>query len=375
MKQAYAAITRVKSGRLSLECVGIDEPRVDEILVRIVASGVCHTDMVVRDQGYEVPLPLVLGHEGAGIVEAVGRDVKSLIPGDHVALSYAYCGQCEKCMAGTPYYCVDFYERNFKGSRMDGSCPIHDSEGNQINGCFFEQSSFATYAIATERNAVKVPKDLPLELIGPLGCGLQTGAGAVLNCLRPRPGTSIAIFGAGAVGLAAVMAAKIAGCKTIIIIDLNAERLELALELGANHTINARDGDSVKAIKNIAPSGVDFSLECTSRPNVFRQAIDCLGIPGTCGLVGSSPLGTEASIDIGSFLFGRTLIGIVEGQSIPSDFLPELIEHWERGRFPFDKLVQFYELDEINEAMADSESGKVIKPIVRMNHGSLDRSQ
>ncbi|WP_429819305.1 NAD(P)-dependent alcohol dehydrogenase [Ensifer sp. B1-9] len=366
MKEAYAAIARQKSKPLVLECIGIDDPRPDEILVRIVASGVCHTDMVVRDQGYEVPLPLVLGHEGSGVIESVGSDVSGLEPGDHVALSYAFCGKCEKCLSGTPYYCVEFYERNFRGARMDGTCPIHDSHGNQISGCFFEQSSFATYAIATERNAVKIPKDVPLELIGPLGCGLQTGAGAVLNCLKPKEGSSIAIFGAGAVGLAAAMAAKIAGCSTIIVVDLNDERLNLAMELGATHTVNARQASSVTAIRDIVPTGVDFSLECTSSPKVFRQAIDCLGIPGTCGLVGSSPLGTEASIDIGSFLFGRTLIGVVEGQSVPADFIPQLIEYWKSGRFPFDKLVQFYDLDQINEAMADSESGKVIKPILRM---------
>ncbi|KQX43192.1 MULTISPECIES: NAD(P)-dependent alcohol dehydrogenase [unclassified Ensifer] len=368
MKQAYAAISREKSKPLVLECIGIEEPRPDEILVRIVASGVCHTDMVVRDQGYDVPQPVVLGHEGSGVVEAVGCNVKALVPGDHVALSYAYCGTCDKCLAGTPYYCEDFFGRNFRGTRPDGTCPLHDSQGTQISGCFFEQSSFATYSIASERNAVKIPKDVPLDLIGPLGCGLQTGAGAVLNCLKPPPGSSIAIFGAGAVGMAAAMAAKIAGCGTVIVVDLNAERLELAVQLGATHTVNARRQDSVKAIKEIAPNGVDFSLECTSSPKVFRQAVDCLGVPGTCGLVGSSALGTEASIDIGSFLFGRTLVGIVEGQSIPAEFIPQLIDHWRNGRFPFDKLVQFYELDEINQAMADSESGQVIKPILRMKH-------
>lgn len=368
MKQAYAAISREKSKPLVLECIGIDEPREDEILVRIVASGVCHTDIVVRDQGYDVPQPVVLGHEGSGIVETVGRGVKGLVPGDHVALSYAYCGRCEKCLGGTPYYCEDFFGRNFRGTRPDGTCPIHDSNGTQISGCFFEQSSFATYAIATERNAVKISKDVPLELIGPLGCGLQTGAGAVLNCLKPRQGSSIAIFGAGAVGMAAVMAAKIAGCATIIVVDLNDTRLELAIELGATHTINARSQDSVQGIKEIAPSGVDFSLECTSSPKVFRQAVDCLGTPGTCGLVGSSALGTEGTIDIGSFLFGRTLVGVVEGQSIPSEFVPQLIEYWQQGRFPFEKLVQFYDLEDINQAMTDSESGKVIKPILRMKH-------
>lgn len=368
MKQAYAAISREKSKPLVLECIGIEEPRADEILVRIVASGVCHTDMVVRDQGYDVPQPVVLGHEGAGIVEAVGSGVKGLVPGDHVALSYAYCGKCEKCSSGTPYYCEDFFGRNFRGSRPDGTCPIHDAHGTQISGCFFEQSSFATYAIASERNAVKISRDVPLELIGPLGCGLQTGAGAVLNCLKPPKGSSIAIFGAGAVGMAAAMAAKIAGCTKIIVIDLNDQRLELAIELGATHTVNARELDSVKAIREIVPAGVDFSLECTSSPRVFRQAVDCLGTPGTCGLVGSSALGTEGVIDIGSFLFGRTLVGVVEGQSVPSEFVPQLIDYWQQGRFPFDKLVQFYDLDDINQAMADSESGKVIKPILRMKH-------
>ncbi|PDT07242.1 NAD(P)-dependent alcohol dehydrogenase [Rhizobium sp. M1] len=368
MKQAYAAVSREKAKPLILECIGIEEPRADEILVRIVASGVCHTDLVVRDQGYDVPQPVVLGHEGSGVVEAVGSAVKDLVPGDHVALSYAYCGKCEKCLSGTPFYCEDFFGRNFRGTRPDGTCPIHDSHGKQISGCFFEQSSFATYAIASERNAVKVAKDVPLELIGPLGCGLQTGAGAVLNCLKPKPGSSIAVFGAGAVGMAATMAAKIAGCATIIVIDLNDERLELSRELGATHAINARKLDSVAAIRKIVPAGVDFSLECTSSPRVFRQAVDCLGTPGTCGLVGSSALGTEGTIDIGNFLFGRTLIGVVEGQSIPSEFVPQLIEYWQQGLFPFDKLVQFYDLDQINEAMADSESGKVIKPILRMKH-------
>lgn len=369
MQQAQAAVTRTKGGPLALETIALEPPRDDEILVRIVASGVCHTDMVVRDQGYEVPLPLVLGHEGSGVVAAVGKAVRSLEVGDHVALSYAWCGYCEKCESGQPFYCTTFYEQNFKGARLDGSTPIHDGHDHPVSGCFFAQSSFATYAIATERNAVKLPKDVPLELMGPLGCGLQTGAGAVLNCLKPAPGASLAVFGAGAVGLAAVMAAKVARCGTIIIVDLNSERLDLARELGATHAINAREEDAVARIREITGGGVDFSLECTSVPKVFRQAVDCLGIPGTCGLIGSTAIGTEASIDIGSFLFGRTVFGVVEGQSISSEFIPRMIDLWKAGEFPFDRLVKFYDLKDVNQAMADSEKGLVIKPILRMPQG------
>lgn len=369
MTKATAAITRQKGGPLQIESVEVADPRDDEILVRMVASGVCHTDMVVRDQGYEVPLPLVLGHEGSGIVEKVGKAVKGLKVGDPVALSYAYCGKCEKCTSGQPYYCVDFYMENFRGARADGSTAICDCHNHPVAANFFAQSSFATYAIATERNAVKLPDDVPLELMGPLGCGIQTGAGAVLNCLKPAKGSSIAIFGAGAVGLAAVMAAKVAECGIIIVVDLNDSRLDLAREMGATHVINGRSTDAVARIRELTNGGVDYSLECTSVPKVFRQAVDCLGIPGTCGLIGSTPLGTEGSIDMGSFLFGRTVFGVVEGQSIPSEFIPRMIDLWKQGRFPFDRMVKFYALDEINQAMEDSERGLVIKPILRMAQG------
>jgi aryl-alcohol dehydrogenase len=366
MTHARAAISRQKGAPISIEDIEVEDPRDDEILVKIVASGVCHTDMVVRDQGYEVPLPLVLGHEGSGIVEKIGKGVTGLKVGDAVALSYAYCGKCAKCESGQPFYCVDFYMENFRGTRADGSTPLCDCHNRPVSGNFFAQSSFATYAIATERNAVKLPDDVPVELMGPLGCGLQTGAGAVLNCLKPPSGSTIAIFGAGAVGLAATMAAKIADCGKIIVVDLNDKRLELAEELGATHTVNGGKENAVERIRELTGGGVDYSLECTSVPKVFRQAVDCLGIPGTCGLIGSTPLGTEGTIDMGSFLFGRTVFGVVEGQAISADFIPQMIDYWKQGRFPFERMVKYYQLDEINRAMEDSESGAVIKPILRM---------
>jgi len=368
MFEGKAAVVREKSSPLVIEDVKLGNPRRDEVVVRIVGTGVCHTDMVVRDQGYSVPLPLVLGHEGAGIVEAVGEDVTSLQPGDHVVLAFGYCGACNACKAGTPGYCVEFYERNFKGARMDGSQAVCDTHGHPLGSAFFSQSSFGTYAMATERNAIKIRKDVPLELMGPLGCGVSTGAGAVLNALKPHAASSIAIFGAGSVGLSAAMAAAAIGCAKIIMVDLHDERLTLAKELGATHVINGGKEDAVARIKELSETdGVDFTLECTGNDKVLAQAVDALRIPGVCGLVGAAAMGTRASIDMNTLLFGRTVRGIIEGDSVPQVFIPQLIELWRLGKFPFDKLVKFYDLKDINQAIADSESGRVLKPIVRPN--------
>lgn len=367
MIEVQAAVTREKGGLFQVENLKLDAPRPDEVLVRIIATGVCHTDMVVRDQDYAVPLPMVLGHEGAGVVESVGEEVRGLQPGDHVVLSYGSCGYCRNCNAGKPGYCEEFYNRNFKGCRLDGTHAHHDHAGHDIGGAFFSQSSFATYAVVTERNAVKIPADVPLELMGPLGCGIQTGAGAVINVLKPEVGSSLAIFGAGAVGLAAAMAAQALGVTTIILVDINADRLAFAKGLGATHVVNSRDGDPVEQIRSLTGGqGVDYTLECTGRPPVLRQAVDSLRIPGLCGLVGAAPMGSEASLDINTLLFGRTVRGIIEGDSVPQTFIPALIELWRIGRFPFDKLVKFYPLDQINEAVEASESGNALKAVLRI---------
>ncbi len=370
MFEGRAAVVRGKAQPLVIEDVRYEAPRHDEVLVRIVGTGVCHTDMVVRDQGYAVPLPLVLGHEGAGIVERIGADVTTLAVGDHVVLTYGHCGQCHNCKSGRPGYCVEFYDRNFKGARMDGSQGICDRHGHALGSAFFAQSSFGTFALATERNAVKIRTDVPLELMGPLGCGVQTGAGAVLNALKPHAGSSIAIFGAGSVGLSAAMAAAAVGCTTIIMVDLHDDRLRLAMELGATHIVNGGKEDAVARIQELsATGGVDFSLECTGNAKVLAQAVDALRIPGTCGLIGAADMGVCASLDMNTLLFGRTVRGIIEGDSVPQVFIPQLIELWRAGRFPFDRLVKFYDLADINQAIEDSESGRVLKPIVRPSTG------
>lgn len=361
------AVVREPGGNLHLENARLEPPRPTEVRVRVVATGVCHTDMVVRDQLFPAPLPLILGHEGAGVVEAVGSAVTTIVPGDHVVMTYMSCGLCLPCETGHPAHCSHMGPLNFGGARLDGSTTTCCSDGSAIHDHFFGQSSFSTYALASERNVVKVPKEAPLELLGPLGCGIQTGAGSVLNALKVEAGSSFAAFGAGAVGLAAIMAAKVAGATTIIAVDITQSRLDLALELGATHVINSREEDPVQKIRSITGGGVDYSLECSGRSEVLRQAIDAVTTLGTCGIVGATKIGTEVSFNINDVMIpGKRIMGIVQGDVVSNAFIPKLVDLFLQGRFPFDKLCRFYRFDEVNQAMADSESGKTIKPILRM---------
>jgi len=337
----------------------------EEVLVRVVATGICQTDLHARGGDMGTSFPAVFGHEGAGVVERVGSAVDGINPGDHVVMSYTYCGTCGPCRAGRHSYCVHHVDLNFGGARPDGSNALYEGE-TEIHGHFFGQSSFSTHAIASQRNLVVVDRELDLEQLAPLGCGMQTGAGAVLNSLRVPAGASIAVFGTGGVGLAAVMAAAAAGASTIVAVDLVPERLELALELGATNVIDVRGGDLLGKLRELVPEGLDYIVEVTGRPEMLNIAVDALAPLGTAGLVGGSPLGTTAPIQMNTLLGGRSVMGIAQGDSIPQVFLPRLIELQRRGRFPFERLVRFYEFDEINEAIADMQSGKTIKPVLRM---------
>jgi aryl-alcohol dehydrogenase len=363
-ERVRAAVVRERGGPFVLEELWLGEPRDDEVLVRIVATGMCHTDMAIRDQVYPVPQPIVLGHEGAGIVERVGARVTKVRPGDHVVLSFMSCGHCPLCLQGRQANCANFNAHNFSGNRADGTGSLRDDRG-PIHGHFFGQSSFGTFALANERNTVKVSKEAPIELLGPLGCGIQTGAGAVLNALKIGAGASFATFGAGAVGLSAVMAARLAGATTIIAVDVVSSRLELAKEVGATHVVDVTQQDAVTAVRAITGGGVQFSLETTAIPAVVRQAVDALGVRGTCGIVGAAPPGTDIHIDVTEFMqMSKTLYGIIEGDSTPELFIPQLIELYLQGRFPFDKLTKMYSFDQINEAARDSERGVTVKPII-----------
>jgi aryl-alcohol dehydrogenase len=359
-----AAVVYEQSGKFNIEQLEISDPNDDEVLVRIVGAGICHTDLAARDQHLPIPLPSVFGHEGAGVVEKVGARVTKVQPGDHVALSWNSCGACTSCKAGKDPYCLNFLALNFSGARPDGTTTLR--KGDQvIHGSFFCQSSFADFALANERNVVKVRKDVPLEILGPMGCGVQTGAGAVMNTLQARPGSSIAIFGVGTVGISAVLGAVVCGCTTIIAVDIHTDRLKMAQELGATHTVNASKEDPVKAIQDITGGGPNFSLECVGNPGVFRQAVDVLPLLGVCGLLGVVAPFTEVSLNMDLIMNGRTVKGIIEGDAIPDLFIPRLIELYSQGRFPFDRLITFYPFDDINKAVEDMEKGRVVKPILR----------
>jgi aryl-alcohol dehydrogenase len=351
-----AAVLRKKGGPLRIESLEMEGPRDNEVLVRLVASGICHTDIAFCNDWYEADNDVVLGHEGAGVVEQVGKGVKSVKAGDHVVLSYQSCSRCRQCRSGHPAHCKYLWEANFGFQRLDGSNALQRSG---VRGHFFGQSSFATYSLATERNLVKVAKNLPLEVLAPLGCGIQTGAGTVMNSLKVSKGASIAVFGTGAVGLSAVMAAILVGADPIIGIDIKPKRLKLALKLGATHVIDNRRRDIETRIADITGSGVDYVVETTGSPKMQQLSIDVLNPHGTVGfLTGES--GT-------SLPGGRKALGIIQGDAVPQHFIPKLIQLYQAGKFPFDRLEKFYDFRDINQAIADSKRGDTIKPVLRIS--------
>ena len=362
--KTLAAVATAAETPLTITEVEIDDLRPDELRIRMVASGVCHTDAIVRDQWYPTPLPAVLGHEGAGLVEEVGAGVRGFSAGDRVLLSFSSCGHCRACHEGQPAYCADMFALNFGGRRLEDGSTSYTLDGEQVSSHFFGQSSFAQLANVPARCAVKVDDDAPLETLAPLGCGIQTGAGAVLNVLRPEPGSSIVVFGAGAVGLSAVMAAKVARCGTIIAVDMHPDRLRLAEELGATHTLQA--GEPVaERIRELTDGGTEYAVDTTGVAAIFGDNVDALAPRGVLGVVGAAALGTEASFDIGTNLpKGITIHTIVEGESIPQVFVPRLMALRAAGEFPFDRLVKSYPFAQINQAFEDSKSGETLKPVV-----------
>lgn len=287
-----AAVSHSVGEPLEIEEVELAEPGADEVLIKIVATGVCHTD-AESINGRGAPFPAVLGHEGAGIIEKVGSGVTNIQPGDHVVLSYSYCGECAQCLTGHQTLCERLAELNFGGKSRDGKNRIH--QHGQSVSTFFGQSSFATYSTAHKNNVVKVDKDVDLAILGPLGCGIQTGSGTVMNTLRPEPGSSIAIYGGGAVGLSAVMAAKIMGLKDIIVVDLHQNRLDLAMELGATHVLNGKEVNVVEEIKKITNGGVLYAIETTGASPVILQSIHALRVAGKVAIVG---MGGDVTLNI-----------------------------------------------------------------------------
>ncbi|RIV88248.1 NAD(P)-dependent alcohol dehydrogenase [Aurantiacibacter xanthus] len=365
---ARAAICRGNTEPFAIEDVELDDLRPDELRVRIVACGVCHTDMAVRDEQLPVPLPVVLGHEGAGIVEEVGSAVTVAKPGDRVVMSFNSCGTCPSCEVDAPTYCYNFFPHNWSGTRADGS-PVMFKGGENMNANFFGQSSFATHAIAHEANTVKVPDSaahIPLAQIAPIGCGLMTGAGAVLRSMKVRAGMPIAVFGAGTVGMAAIMAAKIAGANPIIAVDVNDGRLELAKELGATHAFNGKN-DAIGKIKELVPQGLGYVFDTTGINSIIQDAWGLLAPMGICGIVGASDPKANLTFNEAEFMGGgRRVMGILGGDSDVGSFLVELLDYHVNGQFPYEKLIGYFDFSEINEAFHASEDGSVVKPVLKI---------
>ncbi len=365
--ETTVAVVSKKGKDFELRKVKIDDPKSHEVLIKIVATGLCHTDLSVKDGYLPTNYPVVLGHEGAGIVEKIGDHVTDVQVGDHVVLSYGSCGRCRPCQEGDAAYCMKFEGLNFTNERQAGDDPIMKDGKKKINAAFFQQSSFGTYAIAHERNTVKISKKVDLKLMGPLGCGIQTGAGTVMNTLNPKPGSSIAVFGVGSVGLSAIMAAKNAGCSQIIAVDINPKRLTLAKKLGATHSVNSKRVDAVKGIREIVEAGVDYAVEATGVKEVANQGFNALANRGTLAIVGAPPGGTDYAFDANDMILtGRKVVGVVEGDSTVKIYIPKLIEMYQQGRFPFDKFVKYYKFKDINKAVKDMKDGKTIKPILEM---------
>ena len=358
MLNARAAVVLDAGTDPQLTDVQIREPVADEVLVQIDAVGICHTDVSVAARFRK--LPMVFGHEGAGTVIQVGPDAGPRV-GDQVVLTFASCGACPNCRGGAPAYCLRSTELNMRGGTHDHSSALH-RDGTPIGGGFFGQSSFCTYALAGTRNTVVLPEPIDPALAAPLGCSVQTGVGAVLNVIAPSPQDALVVFGAGAVGLSAVMGARIAGCTTIVAVDPIARRRELATELGATATVDPLAGEVAPAVLELT-GGAAAAIDTTARPEVLSTAIGVLRARGTLALLGLGALTAELPVAaiMGN---GLTVRGVVEGDSEPQTFLPHLVELHRRGDLPLEKFVSRYRFADFDRAWAAAKAADVVKPVL-----------
>jgi aryl-alcohol dehydrogenase len=351
-----AAVHFGEGTELVIQELDLEEPRPDEVLIKTVACGVCHTDIWVQENYAGA---MVLGHEASGVVERAGSKVEALSAGDHVVTAYNWCGECEACRQGRTWEC-DYFDENFDGLRPDGTTPF-SLKGKPVIP-LMREGGFAAKMVCHQNSVIKIDSSLDLRLPGPLGCGIMTGAGSVLNYLNPEPGRSIAVFGTGCVGLSAIMAARIAGCDPIIAVDRVPGRLELAVELGATHCIDGKNAEVVKAIKNIC-GGVDHAFDTFGSSRLLDAMRKVLN-PGAsaCGV----GIGGALTLNERERKEGKTWMTTNTGFSVPPLFIPKLLEYHRAGQFPFEKMLRFYRFGEINEAFAANRACTAVKPVVLM---------
>lgn len=354
-----AALLEANGQPFTLTELDLEDPRPDEVLIEVAATGICSTDLEFANF---FPTPALFGHEGSGVVRAVGAQVVGVADGDHVAMSFNSCGTCSICRSGTPSYCRSFDAVNFTGRRPDGTTAVTHN-GIEVNAHFLGQSSFASHAVVPARAITVIDKSIDLTVAAPFGCGIQTGAGGVLNVLRPRPGQSIAIFGAGAVGVAAIIAAAISTCGIVAAVDVNPAKLEAAVGYGATHTLDSASGDVAEQLRELAPHGFDYIIDTTGREDVLRTAVEALGPLGHAGVIGIGP-SENMSFEWRSVLNGRSITGIISGGALPQVFLPQLLQWQAEGRFPVEKMMTFFPFEKINDAVAAMRSGEVGKAVL-----------
>jgi len=360
-----AAVLYEPNTPLKVEKVTLDEPQTNEVLVKIVATGLCHSDLHFMKGEMPVPVPVVPGHEGAGIVDKVGPGVTTLQPGDHVVMMVSFsCGKCRYCVEGKPTMCVENLPIQSMATLPGGGIRLH--KGKQALNHMFGLASYAEYAVVHERSCVKVREDAPLDVVCLLGCGTSTGIGAATNSTGIKPGESIAIFGCGGVGLSAVMGAKLAGAGKIIAVDTLNKKLAMAKKLGADYLINASQDDPMAKIMEITGGGADYALECIGNVNVMAQAFASIRFGGKLIVVGMAPLGTSLNIATYEFLLGKSIAGTVQGDINPQIDIPRYIDLFMDGKLPIEKLIsRSYTLDEINEAFEALEKGQVIRSVIK----------
>jgi aryl-alcohol dehydrogenase len=357
-----AVVERPGAGFVFTE-VEVDGPRADEVLVRIVATGLCHTDISLRDTLPAEMFPRVFGHEGAGVVEEVGDDVTGVEVGDHVVLSLASCGSCARCTAGEVGYCDQTLVLNYLGTRLDGST-TYTRDGAPVFASFLGQSSLSELAVVHASSCVVVDPALDLTRVAPYGCGFQTGAGAVLNVLRPTERDSVVVYGVGAVGLAAVAAARSTGARTFAV-DLAPSRLAEAERLGAVPVDPAGLPSLVDHLKELTGGGATGAVDTTAVPAVIADAARALGVRGRLVVLGLDMTHPEFTLDAVDLLqSGKEVRASVEGDSNPATMIPRLLELAAEGRFPVDPLLATYPFEEIDTAIADVLAGKVVKPVL-----------
>jgi S-(hydroxymethyl)glutathione dehydrogenase/alcohol dehydrogenase len=356
-----AAVFHGPKQPLSIEDVEIDKPQDREVLVRTVASGVCHSDLHFVDGFYPYPAPAVLGHEAAGVVEEVGRQVSYLKPGDHViACLSVFCGNCEQCMSGHPNRCS-----NKAATQRDPKDKPRISQKGKLINQFLDLSSYCEKMLVHENALVKINEDIPLDRAALVGCGVTTGVGAVLNTAKVEPGSTVAVFGCGGVGLAAIQGARIAGARKIIAVDMFEGKLAMAKRLGATDSVDASASDPIEEIKKLTGGGVDYAFEAIGLKKAAEQAFNSLKPGGTATVIGMIPVGQKVEIDGFMFLTERKLQGSNMGSNRFRIDMPRYLDFYLQGRLKLDEMISKRgKLEDVNEAFRAMKAGEVARTVL-----------